>query len=219
MMFLLCFGLTGGIAMAAGRVEEFAPVLGEEFRPALGKLWTMLLVFLLMVPGGALAALSWWYQIELPGGKVLSAKAAIVGLLAMPLGIFLSLVMVALLALAKRLVIGENCVQLLARGRVVVHIPYQNVAETYAQGEARAGVVGLRLRNRADSATLVPSWTKDRYEIQVLTYGKPLDYIHQALIGRLAAFRAGGTVDRSFGMGTGISGTAEQAAAADRPRE
>ena len=178
--------------MAADRLEEFAPVSGEEFRPALGKLLTMLLVFLLMVPVGALAAILWWYQVELPGGKVLTAKAGIVGLLAVPLALFLSLVMVALLASAKRLVIGENSVQLLSRQRVVVHIPYQNVAETYAKGEAAAGVVGLRLRNRADPATLVPSWTKDRYEIQVLTYGKPLDSIHQALIQRLTAFRAGG---------------------------
>ena len=192
--------------MAGDRPEEFAPVTGEEFRPALGKLWTMLLVFLLMAPAAALAAFLWWYQVELPGGKVLSAKAGIVGLLGVPLAIFLSLVMLALLASAKRLVIGENSVQLLTRERVVVHIPYQNVAETYARGEAGAGVVGLRLRDRADPATLVPSWTRDRYEIQVLTYGKPLDSIHQALLRRMAAFRAGGTVDRS---GTGTSNTAE----------
>ena len=192
--------------MAGDRPEEFAPVTGEEFRPALGKLWTMLLVFLLMAPAGALAAFLWWYQVELPGGKVLSSKAGIVGLLGVPLAIFLSLVMLALLASAKRLVIGENSVQLLTRERVVVHIPYQNVAETYARGEAGAGVVGLRLRDRADPATLVPSWTRDRYEIQVLTYGKPLDSIHQALLRRMAAFRAGGTVDRS---GTGTSNTAE----------
>ena len=202
--------------MAGDRPEEFAPVTGEEFRPALGKLWTMLLVFLLMAPAAALAAFLWWYQVELPGGKVLSAKAGIVGLLGVPLAIFLSLVMLALLASAKRLVIGENSVQLLTRERVVVHIPYQNVAETYARGEAGAGVVGLRLRDRADPATLVPSWTRDRYEIQVLTYGKPLDSIHQALLRRLAVFRAGGTVDRS---GTDMSGTAEQRAAADRPSE
>jgi hypothetical protein len=205
--------------MAADRLEEFTPVIGEEFRPALGKLWTMLLVFLLMVPGGAFAAFLWWYEVELPGGKVLSVKAGIVGLLAVPLGIFLSLVMVALLVSAKRLVIGEKSVQLLSRQRVVVHIPYPNVAETYAKGEAGAGVVGLRLRNRADSATLVPSWTQDRYEIQVLTYGKSLDSIHQTLLRRLAAFRAGDTLGRSLGSGTGMSSTVEQNAAADRPRD
>jgi hypothetical protein len=215
---LLRFGLMGGIAMAADHLEKFTPVSGEEFRPALVKLWAMLLVFLLMVPGGALAAFLWWYQIELPGGKVLSAKAGIVGLLAVPLAVFLSLVGVALLASAKRLVIGEHCLQLLSRQRVVVHIPYQNVAETYARGEAGAGVVGLKLRNRADAATLVPSWIKNRYEIQVLTYGKPLDSIHQALVRRLAVFRAGGTSDRSFGSDTAMGNTAEQGTA-DRPRE
>ena len=40
------------------------------------------------------------------------------------------------LASAKRLVIGANCVQLLSGQRVVIHIPYGNVAETYSSGEA-----------------------------------------------------------------------------------
>ena len=179
--------------MTRDHVEGFVPITGEEFRPALGKLWVMLLAFALMVPLGVLAAYFWWYQVELPGGKVLTAKAGIVGLLAVPVGALLALVMAALLAAAKRLVIGEDCIQLLSRGRVVVHIPYQNVAETYASGEGSAGVVGLRLRDRNDPATLVPSWTKDRYEIQVLVYGKPLEYVHLALNRRLARFRGGGT--------------------------
>jgi hypothetical protein len=178
--------------MTRDRVEEFTQASGEEFSPARGKLWAMLVVFALMVPAGGLAALSWWFEIQLPRGKVLSAKAGSIGLLAMPLGALLALVAVALLASAKRLVIGENCVQLLSRGRVVVHIPYQNVAETYATGEAGAGVVGLKLRDREDPATLVPLWTKDRYEIQVLAYGKPLESVHRVLTERLAAFHSGG---------------------------
>jgi hypothetical protein len=177
--------------MSQDRPEEFTPVSGEVLRPALGKLWTMLLVFLLMIPAGALAAIFWWYQIELPGGKVLSAKAGIVGLIAMPVAFLLVLVMMALLASAKQLVIGEKCIQLLSRGRVVVHIPYQNVAETYATGGDGAGVIGLKLRDRDDPAMLLPFWTKDRYEIQVLIYGKPLAHIHKAVNERLAAFRAG----------------------------
>jgi hypothetical protein len=172
--------------------EAIAPVPGVEFSPALGKLWTMLFGFALMIPIGALAVYCWWYQVELFGGKVLSAKAGIVGLIALPVGLLLVLVAAALLASAKRLVIGENCVQLLSRGVVVVHIPYENVAETYAKGEGGAGVVGLKLRDRNDPATLVPSWTKDRYEVQVLTYGKPLEHIHRALAERLTAFRSGG---------------------------
>jgi hypothetical protein len=176
--------------MMRDRLTAFAPVKGEEFRPALGKLWTMLLVFALMVPAGAFAAYSWWNEVVLPGGMVLTAKAGIVGLLGVPLGLLLSLVMAALLASAKRLVIGADCVQLLSRGRVVVHIPYRNVAETYATGEAGAGVVGLRLRDRDDPATLVPSWTKDRYEIQVLVYGGRLESIHRALRKRLAEYRS-----------------------------
>src|SRR5262249_3070304 len=161
-----------------------------EFSTARGKLWSMVLVFALMVPVGGLFAYAWWHQVELPGGKVLSTKAGIVSLLAMPMGVLLSLIGLALLASAKRLVIGENCVQLLRRGRVVVHIPYQNVSETYAKGDGAAGVVGLRLRDRGDPAMLVASWTKDVYEIQVLIYGKPLDALHQALNQRVTAFRA-----------------------------
>lgn len=178
--------------MTQDRLEEFASVTGEEFRPARGKLWTMLVVFALMVPAGGLAAFAWWDQVELPGGKVLSAKAGIAGLIAMPVGVLLALVMLALLASAKTLVIGANCVQLLSRGRVVVHIPYANVAETYATGEDAAGVVGMKLRDRNDPATLVPSWTRDRYEIQVLIYGKPLTHMHQVLKAHLAAFQAAG---------------------------
>jgi hypothetical protein len=179
--------------MTRDRLEAFAPVTGAEFRPALGKLWGMLLVFGLMIPGGAVAAYCWWNEVELPGGVRLTAKAGIVGLIAIPLAALLTLVMAALLASAKRLVIGANCVQLLSRGRVVVHIPYQNVAETYATSEGGAGVVGLKLSDRDDPATLVPSWTKDRYEIQVLVYGQPLEAIHRTLKIRLAQFRAGGT--------------------------
>ena len=178
--------------MTRDHVGEFTPASGEEFSPARGKLWAMLLVFALMVPAGALAAYSWWYEVALPGGKLLSAKAGAAGLLAVPLGAFLALVAAALLASAKRLVIGESCVQLLSRGHVVVHIPYQNVVETYATGEAGAGVVGLKLRDREDPATLVPSWTKDRYEIQALVYGQPVEHLHRVLTERLAAFRSGG---------------------------
>ena len=177
--------------MTDDRRAPFAAATGVEFRPALGKLWAMLLAFVLTVPVGAFAAYCWWHEVELPGGIVLSAKSGIVGLLAIPLGLFLSLVVAALLATAKRLVIGDGCVQLLSRERVVVHVPYQNVAKAYASGEEAAGVVGLKLRDRNDPATLVPSWTKDRYEIQVLIYGKPLDDVHQALIEQLTAFRRG----------------------------
>jgi len=177
--------------MSGDRLEEFPPASGDMFRPALGKLWAMLVVFALMVPLGALASYCWWYEIALLG-RFLTAKAGIVGLAAVPLGALLAVVAAVLLASAKPLVIGADCVQLLSRGRVVVHIPYQNVAEVYAKGEGGAGVVGLRLRDRADAATLVPSWTKDRYEIQVLTYGKTLEYVYQRLSERLAAFRSAG---------------------------
>jgi hypothetical protein len=178
--------------MTQDRIAEFAPATGVEFKPALGKLWGMLLVFALMVPAGAVAAYCWWYEVELIAGKVLSAKAGIVGLLTVPLALLFVLMAAAFLASAKRLVIGDKCVQLLSKGRVAVHIPYENVAEAYARGEGTAGVVGLKLRDRNDPATLVPSWTKDRYEIQVLTYGKPLQHVHQALTERLAAFRSSG---------------------------
>ena len=178
--------------MTQGRLEELAPVTGNELRPALVKLWAMLLVCALMVPAGALAAYFWWYQIELPGGIVLTNKAGIVGLIALPVGVLLVLVAAAVLASAKRLIIGANCVQLVSKGRVVVHIPYRNVAETYARGEGGAGVVGLRLRDRSDAETRVPRWTKDRYEIQILTYGKPLEYVHHTLTEQLTAFRTRG---------------------------
>jgi hypothetical protein len=178
--------------MTQDRLGEFSPVTGEEFRPALGKLWMMAIVFALMVPVGGLAALAWWYQVELPGGKVLSTKAGIVGLIGMPVGAFLSLIALAFAASAKQLVIGANCVQLISKGRVVVHIPYQNVAETYTTGEGTAGTVGLKLRDRNDPATLVPSWTRDRYEIQSLVYGKPVTHLQQVLNARFAEFRAAG---------------------------
>jgi hypothetical protein len=178
--------------MTRAPLEEFAPVTGEEFKPALGKLWTMMLVFALMVPIGGLATYAWWFQVELPGGKVLSTKAGIVGLIAMPVGVLLFLIALAFLASAKRLVIGASCVQLLSKGHVVVHIPYENIAETYATGEGTAGVVGVKLRDRKDPGTLVPSWTKDRYEIQTLIYGKPVAQLQQVLNARLAEFRTVG---------------------------
>ncbi len=176
--------------MTQDHVEEHSPAPGEEFRPALGKLWMMMLVFAVMVPIGGLVVYAWWFQVELPGGKVLSTKAGIVGLIAMPVGAFLSLIAMAFLASAKHLVIGANCIQLLSKGRVVIHIPYQNIAETYATGQGTAGAVGLKLHDRNDPATLVPSWTKDRYEIQSLTYGTPVTHLHQVLNARLAEFRA-----------------------------
>jgi hypothetical protein len=185
-------GAIKGIAMTRDQLADIAPTTGEEFRPSLGKLWAMLFVFAVMVPVGALAAYLWWNQVELPGGIVLTAQSGVVGLLALPLGILLALVAAALLASAKRLVIGDDCVQLMSRGRVVVHIPYQNIAQTYTSGRGSAGVVGLMLRDRNDPATLVPPWTRDRYEIQVLIYGKPLEHIYQVLDRRLATFRGGG---------------------------
>jgi hypothetical protein len=176
--------------MPDGQVDDFAPVSGDEFRPALAKLWTMLIVFALMIPAGALAAFGWWFQVPLFGGRVLSAKAGIVGLLAIPLGMFLVMVGGVLLALAKRLVIGTDRVQLLSRGRVAIEIPFRNVAAVFASGEGNAGAVGLQLLDRKDPATRVPSWTRDRYEIQVLTYGKPLKLIHDAVNKRFQEYRA-----------------------------
>jgi hypothetical protein len=175
--------------MPNGQVDDFAPVSGVEFRPALAKLWMMLIVSALMIPGGALAAYGWWFQVPLFGNRVLSTKAGIVGLLAIPLGMFLVLIAGLLLALAKRLVIGTDRVQLLSRGRVAVEIPFRNVAAVSASGEGNAGVVGLQLLDRNDPATCIPSWAKDRYEIQVLTYGKPLKEIHDAVNKRFQEYR------------------------------
>jgi hypothetical protein len=102
----------------------------------------------------------------------------------------LALVALALLASAKKLVIGADCVQLHSKGKVAVHIPYANITETYATGSDGAGVVGLVLRDRLDGATFVPSWTKDRYEVQVMAYRKPLQEIHQLVNQRLTEYRA-----------------------------
>src|SRR5260370_42436289 len=94
--------------------------------------------------------------------------------------------MVALLSLAKQLIIGDDCVQLVSRKGVAVHIPFQNVLETYATGSDGAGGVGFVLRDRQEPATLVPFWTKDRYEIQVLVYPKPLQPMHPTTNERVA---------------------------------
>ncbi len=166
-----------------------SPVSGDEFQPALGKLWLMLIVFGLMIPVGAFAAFCSLFQIPLFRGIVLTTKAGIVGLLAIPLGIFLVLVVGFLLARAKKLVIGGDRVQLISKGRVAVEIPFQNVAALYVNGEGNAGVIGFKLRDRNDPATLVPSWTKDSYEIQVLIYGKPLTSMHAAVEKRFQEYR------------------------------
>ncbi|HEV3237530.1 MAG TPA: hypothetical protein VGZ25_11110 [Gemmataceae bacterium] len=176
--------------MAQDRLETIDPVVGEEIRPALGKLLGMLLFCLAMMIGGALIAYSWWFEVELFAGRAFSTKAGIFGLLAIPIGALLALVALALLASAKKLVIGADCVQLHSKGKVAVHIPYANVAETYASGTGGAGVVGMRLRDRQDGATFVPSWTKDRYEVQVMSYRKPLQEIHQLLKQQLTEYRA-----------------------------
>jgi hypothetical protein len=176
--------------MAQDRLETIDPVIGEEIRPALGKLVGMLLFCIAMIVVGAVMAYSWWFEVELFPGKVFSAKAGIVGLLAIPLGALLALVPLALLASAKKLVIGPDCVQLHSKGKVAVHIPYANVADVYATGSDGAGVVGLMLRDRLDGATLVPSWTKDRYEVQVMAYRKPLQGIHQMVKQRLTEYKA-----------------------------
>src|SRR5438132_2372103 len=142
--------------MADNRSEEFQPVAGEEIGPARVKLLGMLLLSLLIIPAGAVAAFLWWYQVELFGGRVLTAKAGIAGLLAVPFGALLAIVGVVLLISAKRLVIAEECLQLLSRGRVVIHIPYANLAAVSATGgDGGAGVIGLTLRDRHDPATLV----------------------------------------------------------------
>jgi len=174
--------------MAQDRLETVAPAIGEEIRPALGKLLGMLLFCIAMMVVGAVIAFFWWFEVELIAGKRISATAGIFGLLAIPLGAFLGLVTCALLASAKKLVIGADCVQLHSKRKVAVHIPYANVTETYATGSD--GVVGLVLRDRLDGSTLVPSWTKDRYEVQVMAYRKPLQEIHQLVNQRLTEFRA-----------------------------
>lgn len=167
--------------MNPDRLEQFSPASGEEFRPATVKLWGMLIVFAMMVPVGAVMSYCWWYQLVLPGGRVLSAKAGVVGLLGVPLAVFLVAVMAALIATAKRLVIGENCVQLLSKDRVVVHIPFQNMAQIGVTGDKDSEKVVFVLRDRNDPATLVPLSTKDRYEIQCMIYGKPPGFILQTV--------------------------------------
>jgi len=175
--------------MEEPRPDPPSLVSGDEFRPARGKLWGMLIVFALMIPVGAVAAFCWWLQIPVFRGIVLAAKAGIVGLLGIPLGMFLAVVAGILLASAKTLVIGDDRVQFISRGQVVIEIPFRNVAAIYAKGEGDAGVVGLKLRDRRDPATRVPSWTKDSYEIQVLTYGKSVEFMRAAIDKRFQAYR------------------------------
>lgn len=172
------------------RHEAIPPATGEEFRPATGKLWVMLLTFALMVPLGAIAAVWWWAELPLPGGNVLSTKAGIASLAAIPLGSFLFLVMAVLIATAKRLVVAGDCVQLLSKDRVVVHIPFTNVAETSTTGDDTAGTVILVLRDRNDPATLVPASTKDRYEIQSMIYGTSPRRIAESIARELTKSRA-----------------------------
>jgi hypothetical protein len=183
------FCLTGAIAINRDRLEEFTPVAGEELKPALGKLWAMLLGSPLLGAAGALVAYWWWFEVELPGGRHASTVVGIAGLVMVPLSCLFVPVAAVSLASAKSLVIGETCVQLVSRGRVVIQIPYHNVGETYTTGGVGAGLVGLKLRDRADPTTRVPSWIKDRYEIAIFIYGKPLEYIHQAVNERLAESR------------------------------
>jgi hypothetical protein len=177
--------------MSGDQAAEFSRATGQEFRPSIVKLWAMLVVFAIMVPAGALVAYCWWFQVVVPSGRVLSARAGIAGLLAMPLGVFLALVMLALIASAKRLVVGNNCVQLLSKDTVVVHIPFQNVAQTGITGDQNAGTVVMVLRDRNDPQTLVPRSTKDRFQIQCMVYGKPPAHICQAVNRQLENFRAG----------------------------
>jgi hypothetical protein len=168
---------------------EIPSATGDEFRPATAKLWVMLILCALIVPAGVLISYCWWFQVPLPGGRMLSSKAGIVGILAIPLGAFLTLVMAFLILTAKRLVIGADCLQLLSKDRVVVHIPFQNIAQTETTGDKDAGTVILVLRDRSNSATRVPAWTKDRFEFQCMTYGKSPTIIHQALLQRIGRFR------------------------------
>lgn len=161
-----------------------------EFRPALTKLWMMLIVFALFIPGGAVAAVAWWFQIPVAPGFVLNTKAGIVGLVAIPVGLLLAIVMGALLATARTLIIRADRVQFLARGEVTIEIPFENVESIDAQGEGNAGVVGFQLRDRNDPATRVPSDVKDRFEVQVLTYGKSLNQIHEAVNQRYQKYLA-----------------------------
>jgi hypothetical protein len=170
--------------------REVTPITGIEYRPALAKLVLMMIGFALMVPAGAFFSICWWLQIPFINGKVLSTTAGIVSLLAMPMGSLLFLVPLFLILSAKRLVIGADRIQLLSRDNVAVQIPFHNVVETYFNGEGNAGVVGLRLRDRNNPETIVPSWTKDRYEIQVLTYGKTLQEIYNAVTGHFHEYRS-----------------------------
>lgn len=163
---------------------------GEELQPAIGKLWGMLVLSLLLIPACVVIVFCWWFEVALPGGKVLTPAAGVIALLGIPLGGFLVLMAAAMLVTAKRLIIGDDRVQMVSGGRVVVNIPFENIAEIYATGEDPAGTIGLKLRNRHDPATLVPSWTKESYEIQLFGYRQPLQSLHAKLSERMAKFQA-----------------------------
>jgi len=67
--------LIEGDAMTQESLEQFfAPVTGEEFKSALLKLLGIPLVCAVMAPVAALAVYASWFQVELPGGMVLTAK-------------------------------------------------------------------------------------------------------------------------------------------------
>src|SRR5262249_19277533 len=128
-------------------------------------------------------------EIELGGELIVTNYGALFGGLSVLFGLIFVAGIALALASAKKLIIGYDCVQLLSGRRVVVHIPYENVADICMSGDAELGVIGVNLLDPEDRATLVPARTNDSYEIHTLVYGMPPGYIYDLLDQRLEEFR------------------------------
>jgi hypothetical protein len=152
------------------------------------------LVFLVIIlgatPAGALAVHAWWAG-KLFFGMKLAWYGALIGLVGVISGLFSIGGLINTFRQKNLLVIGEECFQKLQYGKVIVQIPFANIARLeYGEHSLLGKFIDFKFIDAADPRTIcLDSLSKlDRdcdFQIADAGWRMPMEALHKELESRL----------------------------------
>ena len=177
--------------MDRSQATNLEPIEGETIHEPLVKAFGILLFSLFVLSAGVLLIWAWWTEVFVGNRFATPSQVAFFGavlLLAGPLGIYLFLLS---LFRPGRLILGGDRLQyVVGRRRVVVQIPFHNIAKVELVQEAgKREYIGIELADPKDPDTWCPnaqlfkkwrglSW---HYVISTSSPAMPLGQIHERL--------------------------------------
>ena len=149
----------------------------------------LFLVALIVTPAGVLAVHAWWAGKLFFGIKV-AGYGALLGVAGIFAGLFSFASLINTFLQRNYLVIGDDCFQQVQYGRVIVQIPFANVARIdYGEHSLLGKHVSFSVVDRYDRRTFVADWLRQRgdsdFQIAEAGWQMPLPQLYEELESRL----------------------------------